>query len=236
MALIDKIKNLGKQLYPTGRAFKMPFGGELEKINAGLAKSEQRVYLDSVAIMNGLLPDNDNFTEADATAWERRLRMIDGSNTSLENRKLAIKRKMNHPGTKKPRQDRLYIQAQLQAAGFDVYVYENIFDDGMGGFTYKTPAEFSLTTYPTIDIQHTSRIQHGQVRHGVQYGNKVANHIEDDLDNSFYVGDFSCSFFVGGSTEGSWTDVELTRKDEFRQLILKLKPAQNVVFLLINFI
>jgi len=41
--------------------------------------------------------------------------------------------------------------------------------------------------------------------------------------------------FVGGVTVGSFANVPLARKNEFRQLILKSKPLHAVGYLFINY-
>lgn len=236
MALVDKIVKLTNQLFPTGRAFKMALESELRLLANGLAVSEAQAITDILSTLDSALPDNDDFETEDATDWERRLGLVSNPLVDLEDRKLAIQRKMNHPGTIKARQHYLYIQGQLRAAGFDVYVYENRFDDGMGGYETQTPAEFSLDPYPTIYIQHGDH-QHGDIQHGTTFSNKVVNSLEADVDNNFDLGgDLRNTFFIGGDPAGSWADVDAERETEFRQLILKLKPAQAVAFLLINYV
>lgn len=236
MTVLEKIKALTRQLYPRGRAFKMPFDSTFEKVHKALAISEARAYSDAVSTLNSALPDNDDFSEDDATDWERRLGLISNPAVSLANRKLAIERKMNHPGTIKARQHYLYLQGQLQAAGFDVYVFENRFPDGFGGYVTKTPTEFSLTTYPTTDQQYGDQ-QYGSFQYGGTFGNKVANSIYEIRDNAFDLGsNLKSTFFIGGEVEGSFADVDAEREDEFRQLILKIKPDQTVGFLLINYV
>lgn len=128
MAFIDQIEKLTKQLYPSGRAFKMPKDGFFQKLHDSLNLSEARAYTDAKAILGSILPDTDNFTEEDAAMWEQKLGMITNESVSLADRKAAIFRKMNHPGTIKARQSTLYIEGQLQEAGFNVQVHENRFD------------------------------------------------------------------------------------------------------------
>lgn len=236
MAVIDKIKALTLQLLPTGFAFRVKIGSNFDKLIDGLNASEARAFADALSILDSAIPDNVNFTADDATAWEIRLGLISNSLVPLSDRKLAIQRKMNHPGTIPARQNFHYLEGQLQAAGFNVFVYENRFPDGFGGYVTKTPTLFSLLPYPLGPVQH-GEIQHGDAQHGGGfYGNKVVNHIEQSLDDPFYVGlNYRSTFFIGGSTPGSWTTVDFNRKDEFRQLILKIKPVQTVGFLLINF-
>lgn len=235
MAVLDQIISLTKQLLPSGRAFKVPIGGFLEKLLNGLHASEARAYADAVSILDSALPDNNNFTVTDCSDWEKRLGLITNPLVSLSDRKLAIKRKMAHPGLVLGRQNYLYLQGQLRAAGFDVYVYENRFADYFAGYITKTPTQFSIPVYPIISSQY-GQINYGQKNYGGQYGNRVINSIDENLDLGFSTGPtFRSTFFIGGPTPGSWATVDANRKKEFRQLILRLKPTQMVAYLLCNF-
>jgi uncharacterized protein YmfQ (DUF2313 family) len=357
MSVSEKLLALTRQLYPKGRAFKMPADGFIERLHRALSVSEQQVYEDALSILNNILPDNDGFTADDATAWERRLGLITNESVSLADRKLAIIRKINHPGIIKSRQSALYLEGQLRAAGFDVYVFENrfleeiigieltndadfdsngawygimgnpiLFNTGSvdittlfdrtlvspgiidSGKTYqievvldsissgsisifgatptitiittvgthiftftsdlliddatvslsatlgsaatisrfsikevteeyvtKTPEELSGNTFITY-IEH-GEVEHGEVESGGVYNNLIVNHIDEDRELGFELGgNLRGSFFVGGTPVGTYADVDIERKDEFRQLILKLKPVQSVGFLFINYV
>jgi hypothetical protein len=235
VSVTQKLINLTRQLYPTGRAFKMPEDGILHRLHTALGISEESAYNNALAILNSILPDNSAFTADDATDWERRLGMISNPNVSLADRKAAIIRKMNHPGNILGRQHYLYLQGQLQAAGFDVYVYENRFDDGSGGYETRNPLVVSGGTGSAT--RRHGMFRHGMFRHGVYYRNIIANHIDEDQDWQFSTGDnLRSTFFIGGSTLGAFADVDEERKNEFRQLILRIKPVQTVGFLLVNYI
>lgn len=233
----DKIMALTRQLYPTGRAWKMPFGGYLEKLHLALAVSENRAVNDAMAILYSILPDNDNFTADDATDWERRLGLINGSALSLDIRKLAILRKLNQPGIAPAKSNWQYLQEQLQAAGFNVYVYPNRFlyyyPDG---FVTRTPLEL------TGDSSFYRANRYGQYRYGQKsYGGSftkfVANHIDEARDWLLALHpSLRDTFYIGGATVGSFANVDAARKDEFRQLILTLKEVSEVGFLLINYV
>jgi uncharacterized protein YmfQ (DUF2313 family) len=234
MAFEDIILKLSRQLYPTGRAFKMPYLGDFEKLHKALAKSESRTYVDALSILDSALPDNANFTVDDATDWERRYGLITNPLVSLDDRKLAIKRKMQFPGTIKARSNYRFLQRELQAAGFDVYVYENRFDDGMGGYDTQTPEAVSGVPYP--GVRHGT-IRHGNANHGGALRPVIANYIDETLDFSFNVGaNLRSTFFIGGNPIGSFADVDVNRKEEFRQLVLRIKPVQTVAFLFINYV
>lgn len=235
MSFADKLLMLARQLYPTGRAYRMPTDGYLEGLHKALGLTEAIAYVDFISPLNNMLPDNDGFTEDDATDWERRLGMISNPALSLEDRKQAIYRKMNFPGSQPARQSASFLQFQLQLAGFDVFIYENIFPDGMGGYIARQPLDVSGGSGGT-EFEH-GMYEHGTHEHGIYWGNIIANKINETEDNNFVLpSDLSATFFVGGPTLGSFANVDEDRKDEFRQLLLTLKPASTVGFLFINYI
>ncbi len=200
-----------------------------------MALSENEAYNAALSIQHAILPDNDNFTEDDASEWEVRLGMVSNPLALLEDRKLAIKRKMNHPGDIKARQHHLYIEGQLQAAGFDVYVYENRFPDGGGG--YDTQDVFTITGGLGYEGLQHGDVQHGDAQHGGSFSNIIANYIDEVQDSSFYIpSNLRGTFFIGGASLGDYASIDVNRKDEFRQLILKLKPCHMVGYLLINYV
>lgn len=226
---LEQIIQLSRDLYPLGRAFKMPIGGELEQLHAALAESEAQAFDDACSILDSTIADNANFSADDAAAWENRLGLITGS--VLADRILAINQKLNYPGTDAPRQHYSFIEDELQAAGFNVKVYENNFS----GLT-QTPEQILGTSagasYHATTVQHATAQQHGG-----QYSNKVANYIEEAKDATFVIGsNYRSTFYISGTPIDTFADVLASRKDEFRQLILKLKPAQTVAFLFVNYV
>lgn len=229
--MFDKLVQLSKQLYPTGRAFKMPIDGEFEKLTNAIAKSEERLYLDSYTILDAVLPDNNNFTVDDATDWERRLGMLNGSLNTLTDRKAAIIRKLNAPGINPAKGHYLNLERELNLAGFNVFVYENIPATAASSF-----AGAATLGGVTTQIQYGQK-QYGQFNYGVYYTNKIANHIDENLDMNFSLGgSYKSSFFIGGDALNGWVaDIPLARKNEFRELILKIKQVQSIGFLFVNY-
>src|SRR5690606_15271833 len=98
MSVVDKFLRLSKQLMPTGRAFRAPVFGNMEKLHLANARSEGRFYEDATSVLWSILPDNINFTADDAADWERRLGLITNLAVPLADRKLAIMRKISAPG------------------------------------------------------------------------------------------------------------------------------------------
>lgn len=234
--LEDKILRNKKQFYPNGRAFKMPFKGNLESLHKALAVSEAQAYSDAISILNSILPDNANFSTDDASEWEFRLGLITNPLTSLADRKAAIARKLNYPSGNPAKGNYLYVQEQLQAANFNVFVFENRFDNYPNGYITKTPIDLTGDYGLLSSVEH-GQVEHGEAQHGSWYNNKVVNHIDEDEDLTFDIGNnFKSTFFVGGNPVGSFANIPISRKTEFRQLILKLKPVQTIAFLFVNYI
>lgn len=227
--MFDKLVRLAKILFPTGRAFKMPNASEFEKITKALSKSEERFYNDAKFLLWAILPDNMNFTSDDCTDWERRLGLPYSPLASDADRKSAIIRKLNAPGINPAKGHYLNLERQLQLAGFNVKVYENI------------PATDPVTAGWSVlvaQIQHGNGLQHGfGVQHGSYYTNMIVNHIDEALDATFNIGgNPACVFFIGGASVGISANVPTVRKNEFRELILKLKQVQDVGLLYINYV
>lgn len=240
MSTIDQIEKLTKQLYPTGRAFKVPANSILERLHRALAQSEQRAYDDALSIKDSSLPDNDNFTTGDASDWEFRLGMITNELVLLADRKAAIQRKMAHPGDIPARQHYLYLQGQLQAADFNVFVFENRFPVYPDTFETRSPEEIlGLVAHLA---QYSTSLQYGQSQYGGQqtgsnWEDVIANNIDEDKDAFFNVGtNLRSTFFIGADPVGDFADVDINRKEEFRQLVLNVKPVQSIAFLFINYI
>ena len=234
--LSERLLKLTRRLYPTGRAFKLPENGVLERLHISLNKIEESTYLDAVGILDTLLPDNDNFTADDALDWEVRLGITLRDGVSLEDRKAAILRKMNHPGDKLERAHYLFIQHQLQLAGFRVWVYENRFPDGGGGFSVKSLATFVEEFYNTVFLgifQHGQR-QHGQIN-GFSGFEKVANYLTNAEDSAVIVANGRQTFFIGGDEPGKFANVLGERETELRKVILQLKPAESAALLAIRY-
>lgn len=233
--IYEVLLKLTKQLYPTGRAFKIPYLSDFERLHKALDVGEGNAVKDAIAIQDSVLPDNPNFTTDDATDWERRLGLITNQATALSLRMLAIKNKLNYPTLNPAKEHWQNLEAQLQAAGFNVYVYENRFPLYPTGYFTKTPIDIT-GDYTLLSYVEHGQIQHGQAEHGYWYNNKVANHIDESRDLVFDIGNnFRSTFFVGGNPIGSYASVPTSRKNELRQMILKLKPVQTVAFLFITY-
>lgn len=226
-SFLDIFSDLARQLYPTGRAWYMKRGGIFHSLHSAINRSFVRFVEDSQLTLDSQFPDNDNFSENDCSLWEYRLGLISNTSLSLEVRKQAILRKMAYPGNVKARQHPLYIQNQLQLAGFNVWVHENT-------VPYQTPDD--IVSLGVEATQHGPLTQHGV---GTQHGSvgfEVIANLSTPNESYSIGGNLWATFFIGGETLGEMASVPSTRLQEFKELVLKLKPAEKVAFIFVNFV
>jgi hypothetical protein len=239
MAFIDNtLLQLTKQLYPSGRSFNIPADGVFERLIEALNISYGQAYEGAVDILNDIIPDNDGFDAYDCTQWERRLGLITNTSIPIADRRLNILQKMAYPGIEAaPRQAASFLQTQLRNAGYDVYVYENKFAVGSPvSYIAKSPAAVLGLPY---GLAQYGSIEYGDTEYGGDFSGvtKCVNYLEEDKDNYFNVGDnYRSTFFIAGATLTTFADVDIARKETFRQMILQLKPAQTCAYLFVNYI
>lgn len=225
--MLELFDNLSTLLYPTGRAWYRQDGNNLRKFHEAINVSFARLMQEAKLLIDQTLPDNENFSEQDAALWEYRLGLITNEEVDLELRKLAIKRKLGHPNNIKSRQAQTFIEYQLQLNGFDVYVHENT-------APYQTPEQVSEINL--LEVQHGEPTQHGL---GTQHGGDGFDVIANSTNEieSFSIGEDNlwATFFIGGENLGDTAEVPYSRLKEFKELVIKLKPAHTVAFTFINY-
>ena len=224
--IVTELTNLVDELYPTGRAFYKPKGGTFDLLHDAINLSFLRFINEYTNLINASIPDNENFTKEDASFLEYKYGLTDRTGNDLDFRKSALRRKIGHPNNIKARQGRSFIEDQLRISGFNVRVFENT-------PPYKTPSEVGGTIVDTT--QHGEDTQHGEgTFHGGVTFEVIANKI--DPDESYGVGDnLWASFFIGGNELGQTAVIPESRRDEFRELVLKLKPAHLAAYIFVNF-
>ena len=226
--LTDIMAGLSRQLYPTGRAWYMRNNGVFDNLHKAINRSFIRFLNDCDETINGAFPDNAEFSENDATLWEYRLGLRVAPPLDLETRKLIILRKMAYPGNVAARQSPLFIEMQLQLAGFNVWIHENT-------QPYRTPADIvALSLELTM---HGPPTQHGGgTQHGYTNFDVIANDAVISESYSVGSGNLWATFFIGGENLGEVAEVPENRLIEFKELVLKLKPAHTVAFTFINYV
>lgn len=234
MITLAKIIKFTRQLYPTGMAFRLPVGSNFYNLHAGLGVSEVDAVNAATAVLDQILPDNDNFTEADATAWETKLQIpFPTSGTSLEDRKAAILRKMRHPGDILPRQSAEYIQNQLITAGFTgLIVIQNKFSGVVDPIAFTG----GLYTEHGAGTLHGDTTEHGAINDTVADGVVISQlKQEDEIIQTQTSISYRASFIICANPYPSKVNIPASREREFRELICKIKPAHMAAYLFVNY-
>lgn len=230
----DLLSTLVTSLYPTGRAFYMPKWGVSYLTHLAFNVSFVRFFSDCKSTLDSAFPDNENFNKDDCSLWEYRFGITTNENLSVEVRRDAVLRRMSRGANVQARQHKNYLEYQLRKAGFDVYVHQN----GVvvnGEIVYTTPNEILLSS--ATSIQHGGSSQHGiGVQHGGGGSSVIANsEVEGEL-YSVSEENLWATFFIGGENLGEIASIPEKRQREFRELVLKLKPAHLVAFIFINYV
>ena len=228
--MIAELINLTRRLYPRGRAFRLGAGTDWRKLHEGLAVSEDEALSFTKSILNQILPDNAAFSDEDAAAWEQRLQLTDGAGLPLEDRKAALTRKLRHPGGTLGRQAAVYLEGELIAAGFNagLRVYENKF----GGVIDRI-------NYDSGGTVHGGNTVHGNAAgSGTSATGVVISQLRQDDERPDAQTDlaYRSTFIIAADPYPSAIDIDAAREREFRNLILKLKPAHTHCFLIVNYV
>lgn len=217
-------KGLEKTLYPTGSAFKVIQGSNREKIHDSIHTTYDDMQTTVESFLNGLFSDNNDITNEELSFLEWVYGVYYKDVVSGQERKQRVLDKIRYPNGKLYRQSAAYIQSVLNEFGFDVNVYENT-DGVIPSFLFSDE-----------HLRHSFDVQHGfNTQHGVLSLNVIANSVEPN--ESILINDSGiwATFFISGNSIEEPADILLTREREFRQLVLKLKPAHTVAILNIAF-
>lgn len=232
---LEDLMRLVSQLYPTGRAWYLPENGVFRNFHESINVSFLRILNNSYDTLNSSFPDNEFFNENDCQLWEYRLGLPTNLALDLNQRKLIILNKMGYPRNIRVRQGIDYIKSELQNHGFNVGVYENIFYDVFGNVQRKLPFEIIASSISLT--QHGGGTEHGEsTQHGAGNYEVIANSMFDEDYSIGGTENLWATFFIAGPNNISdFANIPSGRKNEFKELVLKLKPAHLVAFTFINY-
>lgn len=231
----EDLLGLVNQLYPTGRAWYLPENGVFQNVHKAVNTSLLRTIEDIYSTIDSSIPDNVNFLEEDCLLWEYKLGLTSNLSLTVAQRREIIYRKFAYPRNIKARQGFRYIQEQLNLYGFNVGVYENIFYDINGNYYYKLPSDILANS--VSDVQHGSPVQHGDsTQHGGGNFEVIANNMYEENYNIGGLENLWATFFIASQNDiSSSAAIPASRKIEFKELVLKLKPAHTVAFTFVNY-
>ncbi len=233
--LVDLFHKFTQSLYPTGSAFNLPLNGNFDNLHKAINNSFVRLVQSSRSFIDSQFPDNEKFDIKDCELWEYRLGISASNLTPIEQRRQAIFRKFAYPETAKARFSIPFLQKQITDSGFSVTIHENKFFQG-GEWVYKSPSQIAAITLEAT--RHANSTLHGKgTVHGSTGFEVIANEARN-IPEKFVVGEGNlwATFFLGGATLGTYAAVPSSRQIEFKELILRLKPAHLTAFTFINYI
>lgn len=234
--------NLVRRLLPRSRAFRLAVGSTIERFFRGWASLPEAIRDDADLLVDDVRPDRTRLlVEFEAQFG------LSGRGTESE-RRMALAAAWKATGGQSPR----YLQDVLQAAGFEVWVHE--WWDGPD-VAPRTPRDPRLYVLPvlegTVQCRDDSSPTQVCARADDAPGQPQANDwlAADPLYFNNLLGTpmkpppvpddpatWPYFVYVGGRFFPSHAQVPLERREEFRELLLRLFPADLWIVTLVDYV
>ena len=248
-----------QKLLPKGRAFRLPFENDLYKFHQAQAKEPERICDFYVDVRDSGLPPNVPSDALDD--WETFLGLMANSNLTDTERNERALGKLTAVGGQGPD----YIQDQLQAAGFPIFVYEN--NPATGAREYITllgDTGIQMNDFQLGDF--TDRINPASLTGFLLANPPIWENEKDYLGsqlgdtnvemNDFQLGEFTETlliefeyqipadsatfiffwFLAGPGGIFDFVDIPADRQNDFESLVFQLKPAHTWVIAQVNYV
>lgn len=216
--------DLYKILFPTGRAWYGQRNSD-DAIYRAKAKCFNDINNNLNSVLSQILPDNESFDNDDIESWERVIAQ-NNSILSSEERKSIIYNRLSYPNGELYRQTAEFIENTLRNEGFYIRVYENRFWNGTN-FESNT---IGISNYGDI----YGEILYGEIS---VTGEFVSNYLNTEIDKIYtpnFYGRENNVFFIGGETFGENAVIAPERLNEFKSLLMRLKPAHMAACLMLG--
>jgi len=237
-------------LLPRGAAWRLPYGSPIRRFFDGFGPTLDRARDAADAPINEAFPE----TTTSLATWEKQFGLR-GGGTDSERRAILAAEWQATGG-----QSVAYITQILQTAGFDVAVYEYWSAEGppavvrdprdyteqpLIGTVQCTPQTYQYLGQPQCSdglVGPDDRVVHqfqcdAFLQNDPHYlvnkllTNEAPPPVPDDPDTWPYF------LYVGASTGfGDIAEIPLSRRAEFERLLLKLRPLQNWIVLLVQYV
>ena len=248
-----------QKLLPKGRAFRLPFENDLYKFHQAQAKEPERICDFYVDVRDSGLPPNIPSDALDD--WETFLGLLANSNLTDAERNERALGKLTAVGGQGPD----YIQDQLQAAGFPVFVYEN--NPTAGARTYITLSnDTGIESNDFLSGDFTDRLNPNAVPGDLLANPPIWENEKDYIgcqsndinieSNDFLSGEFTETlliefeyqisadsatfifywFIAGPGGIFDTIDLPADRQNDFESLVYQLKPAHTWVIANVNYV
>ena len=244
-----------KKSLPTGDAFQGEPNTDSHKYHEATSTVFAEALDDFISVQNLTIPKvpvDEDFTIQDLMRLENAYGLLINNSVPTQDRVNSVLQKMRGAFGYEGRSSAQWLQDQLFNAGFEVYVLENKFSDGGGGYETKIPRwEFgdiflASDEYMGNETPPKEAIM-GRNTLTVTSEPKIVNSIYPEEDSAFDLGDLEDennpllkgTFFLTGGTGGavgvkgiadydSDASIPANRELEFRILVLANKPAHTV--------
>lgn len=248
-----------KILLGKGRAFRLPFQNDLYKFHQAQAKEPERICEFYVDVRDSGIPPNIPSDALDD--WETFLGLLTNSNLTDAERNERALGKLTAVGGQGPD----YIQDQLQAAGFPVFVYEN--NPIAGARTYITLSnDTGIESNDFLSGDFTDRLNPVTVPRDLLANPPIWENEKDYIgcqsndtnveSNDFLSGEFTETlliefeyqisadsatfifywFIAGAGGIFDTVDLPADRQTDFESLVYQLKPAHTWVIANVNYV
>lgn len=230
------------RLFPRAEAWRIAIGSWLRKLLEGFASlpAAARVFIDRVyEQLNPRTVDAENIPD-----WERQFGINFPASDEVT-RRLALAAKWAATGGQSPQ----YIEDTLQAAGFNVYVHEWWVPPNEAPRTARDPRAYAnqplIGQYQCIPDGETQH-ECADVSNGPQCTEWLMNEVNYIVNDNltpiapppipsdpdrwrFFI-------YIGAETFPNSAEVPMSRRDEFRELLLTICPAQQWIVTLVDYV
>ena len=245
-----------KKSLPSGDAFQGEPNTDSHRYHQATSTVFAQALDDFLSVQNLTIPKvpvDQDFTIQDLMRLENAYGLLINNSIPVQDRVNSLNQRMKGASGYAGRNSAQWLQDQLFNAGFQVYVLENKFPDGSGGFIPKIPRWETGTIFLADDeyLGNETPVEKeaimGRNQLSVTSQPKIVNSIYPEEDSAFDLGDLEdennpllkTTFFLTGGTGGAVgvrgipnydTDafVPANREIEFRILVLANKPAHTV--------
>ena len=248
-------RNITDLLFPTGRAHKV---GEVgNALRNGMTDGFSYVDNDIDNLLNGVLPDNPDFTIEWCKRHEKMYGLSTFNSDTLQDRINRIKMHLTPPNPQLSLISQSELQAEIDNAGWGgiLYIHENLqgqepievlpqlsFPNQLGNHQlgdFQLGGVDATNDYPQFyNNYQLNDFQLGDAQLGdiPQFNNKIANHLDRNRDIFVNYEPIEHTFFVCGVNLGDIVQLPASDEIPLRQLLLNIKPASAVGFLLIEYV
>lgn len=234
-----------QHLLPTGEAFRLGIAKVVTKFWQGFGAfaDDAKVYVDLILL--DLFPESTR----ELAEWEAFYGLSPSSTSTEQARRLALAAEWRATGGQSPR----YIQDVLQTAGFDVYIHE-WWESGPGPWVARDPHDYtdvpifgSFQAYDNYDsigeaVEPWITAGDGDAQANGWLANEPGYWDNLTLDQNapppIPTDPDAYPFFLyfAGPTFPDAVMVPESRKSELRRLIQKLKPSQQWIVLIAEYV